>query len=138
VRPRPRLTVFVPLAAAAGIAALLLVRWPFGAAAPGVPDGDRYRGEGDTLAVSVAAGGQGVTATWPALRAADLYQVRVYAPDGTLLAQAMTADTAATITADSLRAGSPGDTVYWQVQALDRLRQPLAQSRLIPVVLPTR
>ncbi|HEX9581533.1 MAG TPA: hypothetical protein VF970_10550 [Gemmatimonadales bacterium] len=135
---RRRLTIFLPLAAAAGIAALLLVRSPSAPVAPGVPQSGALRGDGDSLPVRTTLADQQIEAVWPALSRADVYQLRLYAPDGSLLLQRETRDTIAAVAVDSLRLGSDVQTVYWQVQALDQLRQPLARSPLTPVTLPAR
>jgi hypothetical protein len=78
-----------------------------------------------------------VTAAWPRIPEADVYRVRLYNPDGTLAAGSEIADTVISLRVDSLPALRPGTEVFWEVQALDRLRNPIARSDLTRAVLPS-
>jgi hypothetical protein len=136
-RRRWRLGVLAPLAAAAGIATVLLVRWPL-AGGTGGPDSGALRGGGDALPVTAAVRGRQMTAAWPRVAGAEVYQLRLYAPDGGVLLQSETLDTLTVLVLDSSPLVGQVGTVYWQVQALDPLRQPLARSALTPVELSAR
>jgi hypothetical protein len=78
-----------------------------------------------------------VTAAWRRIPEADVYRVRLYNPDGTLAAGSEIADTVISLRVDSLPALRPGTEVFWEVQALDRLRNPIARSGLTRAVLPS-
>jgi hypothetical protein len=116
------------LAAAAAIAAIAVgtlrdTRWRR------LPSVDTTR-RGAAAALHVRAGGipDVLTATWSPVADADVYQVRLLTADGSLLFQRTIGDTTVAVHADSLPALDRGSTLYWDVQALDQLRKPIAHS----------
>ena len=62
---------------------------------------------------------------------ADLYRVRLLAADGRLLLERTTRDTVLTLPRDSVPAAA-----YWDVTALDPLREVLRQSAPMPAGSP--
>lgn len=92
------------------------------------------RGSGDSLIVNTSRPGNAAAASWPAVQGAQSYRVRLYLSDGRLLLERETADTTFSVAADALPPGAPG--VFWQVQALDQVRQPIARSALTPAGTP--
>lgn len=88
------------------------------------------RGTSDTLVVAASRSAAGLAAVWHPVSGADRYLVRLYAPDGTLLVERETADTAFAMAGDSLPPSAAGS--LWQIQALDALRRPVARSALTP------
>ena len=70
----------------------------------------------------------------PRVANADLYRVRLYAADGTLGAQRELVDTSLiALRRDSIPLPRQA-TAFWEVQALDHLRQPVARSNLTKAV----
>jgi hypothetical protein len=118
------------LAAAAAIAAIAVgtlrdTRWR------SLPSADTTRrGAKDALHVRAGGSPDVLTATWSPVADADVYQVRLLTADGSLLVQRNVSDTTVAIHADSLAALDRGGTMYWDVQALDQLRKPIAHSGL--------
>jgi hypothetical protein len=108
--------------------------------APGVTAPSLERG-GSAAVIALEAGATDglVSARWSRVPLAAGYRIRCFGPDGGLLLQRQTPDTALTVPRDSLRVGSTGPLV-WQVQALDRLGGELARSALIegPSAAPPR
>ncbi len=64
------------------------------------------------------------------------YQIRVFTGSGRLVLTRETADTGASLPADSLSAQAVGEDLYLEVGALDRLSRPVASSRLAPLRTP--
>jgi hypothetical protein len=88
------------------------------------------RGGRDALIVRATADAGRTSVAWGAVPDADRYVVRLYRADGELVIERETADTLFAISADSIALTARADTLYWQVLALDRLRQSLARSSL--------
>ena len=134
IRPHPRRRWWA-LAAAASIAVAVVGIWRLddrgGQAAE-----DAYRGSADSFTVSAGAGPAELRAAWTRHSGADIYRVRLYHADGTLVLQRETTDTSVTIPMDSV-AARRGAQLFWQVQALDRLRSPVAASELTATLLPS-
>jgi anti-sigma factor RsiW len=97
--------------------------------------GDVLRGGVERLVVTPGVTPTSATATWPRVPDADVYRVRLYATDGTLIAEREVADTVITLARDSLPL-HPERSAFWEVQALDRLRNPIARSELTRTMLP--
>ena len=108
------------------------------------PRGTALGGSADSLAVRASASEGRLTVEWSAFPDADRYRVRLHRADGEVVLERETADTSFTVHTDSLEHVAPvsssGATspttattaMYWQVQAIDRLRQPLVRSPLTP------
>lgn len=124
------------LAAAAAIAAIAVgtlqdTRWRSLPSA-----GTARRGAADALDVRAEGSPDVLTATWSPVANADVYQVRLLTADGSLLFQRNVSDSTVAVHADSLPALDRGSTVYWDVQALDQLRKPIAHSGLTEARVP--
>lgn len=122
----------------AAAAALLLVAGTLRWLGPtGIRDNsDAFRSGAAAFAVTSGAIGTAATAAWPRVPEADVYQVRLYAADGSLLIGREMADTFTVVPADSLKLLQPGGAAYWEVQAFDRLRNLLARSGLVRARVP--
>ncbi len=117
------------LAAAAALAVVLVGMWWPGQRSGPAPSEDVLRG-GETPFPVVASGSRAtLQAAWPRLPNADLYRVRLYSADGTLVAQRELMDTSIELLRDSIPL-PPQAPAFWEVQALDHLRQPVARSIL--------
>jgi anti-sigma factor RsiW len=125
------------LAAAAGIVLAALGVWRLGSFSQAPMPEDVFRGGESPFVVTPGVTAKVLTAVWPSLPEADLYQVRLYAADGLVAAERQTTDTTLSLLVDSLGAIRPGTEVFWQVQAFDRLRKPVARSELTRTVLPS-
>jgi hypothetical protein len=100
----------------------------------GLPE-DVFRGDGTPLHIVATADSGHLTASWPRVPDADVYRVRLYGADGMMALQREITDTSISIPVDSIsKAHDAG--IFWQVQALDRLRNSVAGSDLTRVVLP--
>lgn len=95
-----------------------------------VPQGDVLRGRAGNFVVVSDVKPDLLTAAWPRLSQADVYQVRLYGPEGTLVLQRETAETTLSVPLDAAGAPQGGTEVFWQIQAFDALRNPVAQSAL--------
>lgn len=124
------------LAAAAGIATVAFGVWGVGSRSEDPKPEDVLRGDRAPFVLVPAADPAALTATWPRVTDADVYRVRLYAPDGTLEMERELSDTTVVLVRDSLQMLAGGE-VFWEVQALDRLRNPIARSELTRVVLPS-
>ncbi|MGZ8397595.1 MAG: zf-HC2 domain-containing protein [Gemmatimonadales bacterium] len=124
------------LAAAAAVAAVMLGTWWTGQPSGLGPAEDVLRGGEVPFLVTSSGTDAALQATWPRLPDADLYRVRLYASDGSLVGAWEVADTAIALERESLPL-PPGTAAFWQVQALDRLRNPIAGSELTRAVLPS-
>lgn len=125
--PAPRFRVTPGLAAAAMIV-VAFAGW-FMVSRTGRDPGTT-RGAADSLVVHATNPAGSFAAAWRPQAGADRYRVRLYAADGALLFERETGDTTLALPADSVPRG-PG-RLFWQVQALDALRQPIARSTLTP------
>lgn len=124
------------LAAAAAVAAVVLGTWWPGQRSSSSTE-DVLRGQDLPFPVTVSGSETTLQAVWPRLVNADLYQVRLYTADGTLVAERERADTSIVLQRDSLPLLRQGPA-FWEVQALDHLRQPVARSDLTPADASTR
>lgn len=88
------------------------------------------RGANDAFTVRAAADARTTSLAWDAIPEAERYLVRLYRADGDLVMERETAETAFSLSVDSGPPRTSADTLYWQVLALDRLRQTLARSPL--------
>jgi hypothetical protein len=126
------------LAAAAGIAVVALGVWQLNdLSEPGSPE-DVLRGGRTAFAVTPAMDREALTATWPQVADADVYRVRLYAADGVLVLERETGDTSVSVPVDSVATAAQGAEMFWQVQALDPLRNSVAGSDLTRAALPQR
>ncbi|MEO7138027.1 MAG: hypothetical protein ABI037_09950 [Gemmatimonadales bacterium] len=124
------------LAAAAGIGAVAFGVWGVGSRSEDSKPEDVLRGDRAPFVLVPAADRAALTATWPGITDADVYRVRLYAAEGTLVAERELSDTTVALVRDSLQM-LPGGDLFWEVQALDRLRNPIARSELTRAVLPS-
>ncbi len=123
------------LAAAAAVAAVAFGMWWTGfQPQPSLPE-DVFRGESTALLVVATSDSADLTASWPRVTGADVYRVRLYGADGSMAIERETPDTSVSVPLDSIAAGRDAG-VFWQVQALDRLRNSVGMSDLIRAVLP--
>jgi hypothetical protein len=89
------------------------------------------RGANNSLIVSSHDSNDVLVAAWSRPSGATSYLVRLLASDGALLFQRETTDTSIVVSSDSVNV-SAGASAYWEVQALDELRKPIATSGLTP------
>lgn len=122
-----------PMAASVAVAALLLGTWQI-TSDKGVPAGDALRGAGDSLQVSTRAEPGKLAVSWLSVPEADVYRVRLFTGNGTLLLEQETRRNALEIRVASLSELEPGRAVYWSVEALDELRRSVARSELVEAV----
>lgn len=88
------------------------------------------RGPGEALVVRAIATENTLTVTWSPIADAELYRVRLHGPAGDALFEREVADTLVAVQVDAIEASARGGVLLWQVQAIDRLRQPLRRSAL--------
>lgn len=135
----PRWTT--PVAAAMAVAAVLLLSFATTLnfhTAVGATDSDKraadtahvMRGSERNISVFSHHDGSMWIAAWAPTPAASTYRVRLLAPDGALLYEKETADTSVVLPGDS--AGSSPGNAYWEIQALNELRNVIAVSALTP------
>jgi hypothetical protein len=124
------------LAAAAGIVLAAVGVWQSGHQSESRQPQDVLRGDGTPLMVNTAASSTALRASWSRLPEADVYRVRLHAVDGSLAFEREVSDTSLSVPMDSIASGSPNAEMFWQVQALDRLRHPIARSALTKAVSP--
>lgn len=122
-----------PMAASVAAAALLLGTWQM-TSDNDVPNGVAMRGPGDSLQVSTRAESGKLAASWPPVPEADVYRVRVFSGNGTLLLERETRGNELEIRGASLAKLDPGQAVYWSVDALDELRRSVARSELVEAI----
>lgn len=124
------------MAAAAGIVLAGLGLWRFGSQTdPAMPE-DVLRGDRAAFVVVPAPAPGAVAASWSRLPGADVYRVRLYSPDGLLILERETSDSFLSVGSHTVSGIPPGGEVFWQVLALDRLRNIVARSDLTRAVLP--
>jgi hypothetical protein len=124
------------LAAAASIVVAIGV-WS-GRARLDSPGPDVAMRGGDTLHLVVSAREAELTAAWERVGTAARYRVRLYSGDGAVLFEREQTDTSIVLAEQVLPAGQRGAQVYWEVQALSRMRQPIARSGLLAARVATR
>ncbi len=133
IKPKRSAGFFIPLAAAAmvliGISLSRRDRAP--AETANTSTQPAMRGVNTSLAVSSHDSNDVLVAAWSRPAGATTYLVRLLAGDGALLFQRETTDTSIVISSDSLGV-SAGTSAYWEIQALDELRKPIATSGLTP------
>jgi hypothetical protein len=124
---RPRWGLAAGAAVAAGLGIWLVV------AREPVPPADPIRGRA-SIEVRTASDDSFVSAAWSPVTGADIYQVRLFAADGTLLHQRRLADTMISVPLDSVPGAAGG--AFWDVEALDRMRDPVGRSEMTRTGLP--
>ncbi|HYK82591.1 MAG TPA: hypothetical protein VEU55_05550 [Gemmatimonadales bacterium] len=123
-----------PLAAAAGVTAIVLGTWRLTAPRPAAFPISALRGGADSLVVHSEATPSALAVHWAPFPGASAYRVRLYDAQGQLLLEREVADTAVGFARDSLRARAPVGPAYWDVVALDTLRSVIARSGAVPTV----
>lgn len=122
-----------PIAAGVAAAALLLGTWRMT-----THDDARFdssmRGPDASWPVSTQVDRDVLSASWTPVPEADVYRVRLFSADGTLLMERETRDNRMEIRRDTLSQVESEQPVYWSVEALDELRTSLARSDLIATV----
>ena len=88
------------------------------------------RGLGEALVVRTTATEKSLTVTWSPVPDAERYRVRLHGVAGDALFERELADTVVAVAVDSLGPGVRDGALFWQVQAIDRLRHPLRRSAL--------
>jgi len=121
---------FRPALAAAAVLAVALSGWLVLGQLRTTPPGGTTRGAADSLPLSASVETAELLVSWRPFAGADSYRVRLFAFDGALLYELETADTVASVPRDSVR--EEPIQLFWQVQALDALRQPVARSPITP------
>lgn len=94
------------------------------------------RGSADSLAILPSSRVGIFAASWRPVPGAASYRVRLFTADGGLLLERETADTLIEVPADSVALPAGVIRIFWQLQSLDALRQPVARSPLTPAVVP--
>jgi hypothetical protein len=94
------------------------------------------RGFADTLSVAATTRGRALEVAWRSVAGARSYRVRLHAADGALLVEREISDTTLVIPSDSVRVPAAATRVFWQIHALDALRQPVARSPLTAGEMP--
>ncbi|MEA2725244.1 MAG: hypothetical protein QOH59_3015 [Gemmatimonadales bacterium] len=122
------------LAAAAAVAVVMLGTWWTGQRSALGPPEDVLRGGEVPFLVRSSGTEAALKADWPRQVNADLYRVRLYAADGTLAVQRELGDTSIVLQRDSIPLPRQAPA-FWEVQALDHLRQPVARSDLTKAVM---
>ncbi|MDQ6893902.1 MAG: hypothetical protein M3167_14615 [Acidobacteriota bacterium] len=113
-------------------AALVLAAGLWLASRPKTPEASAFRGSGSpAISLEVRRTASGLTLRWPAQQDADAYRVELFAPDGVLLSHQESRDLQASIDGSSLPATWQKQDFFARVQALDRLRQIVADSKLV-------
>ena len=87
-------------------------------------------GPGEAFVVRAAAIEGTLSAFWSPVPGAERYRVRLHGAAGDALLEREIADTVVAVPVDSLEPGVRDGALFWQVQAFDRLRQPLRRSAL--------
>ena len=119
-----------PLGAAAAIAAgVLLTR--HGVRSSQAGGAETTRGDTGQWSPHASATPDSAALTWTRVVGADLYRIRLLAADGRLLLERTTPDTQLMLPRDSVPAAA-----YWDVAALDPLREVLRQSAPTPADAP--
>jgi hypothetical protein len=135
--PRKTQGTWWSLAAAAALAAIGLGTWWTGQRSGAPQPEDVLRGGEAPFEVKASGSDATLQAAWPRLPNVDLYRVRLYSANGTLAAQRELADTSIVLLRDSIPLPHQAPA-FWEVQALDHLRQPVARSDLTKAVTGAR
>jgi hypothetical protein len=94
-----------------------------------------FRGATDSIAIRSSSESGVLEVSWGRVADAERYRVRLYRADGGVVAERETVDTTLALPLDSIDATARSGALYWQVQAFDRVRQPLVGSKLTPVTV---
>lgn len=121
--------------AAAGIAAVAFGVWQIGFQRDPSVSEDVFRGERAAIPVAASTDSASLKASWPRVTDADVYRVRLYRADGQMALERETTDTSVAVPVGSV-AMTRDTAMFWQVQALDRLRNPIARSDLTRAAIP--
>jgi len=124
------------LALAAGITLLAVGTWRVDAWRQPAPQTVAMRGPTDSLHVVTQTRGTTLIATWVRATEASSYRVRLYSASGTVLHQREVTDTTVSLAAASLPQTAPGAAMFWEIQAMNRMRQVIARSGLREVRFP--
>lgn len=125
------------LAAAAAAAFLFFnVGSDGGPGDPGASE-DVFRGAGTALNVETRAAEGTLVAEWATVPDADIYVARIYTEDGRLLYEREVSTPRVEVETAVLMEQGSFTVVYWRIEALDSLRQPVARSSLVPISLPS-
>jgi anti-sigma factor RsiW len=129
-----------PLLVAAAVLIVAVGLWGIGSLRLRRADGVRtsglaYRGEQGSFIVTSRKTAHDVISSWAPRPLARSYRVRLLTRDGTLVVERETTDTSIGLPIDSLPALRRGVPVYWQVQALDALREVVGTSSPVPAVV---
>ncbi len=122
---------WMPLAVAAGLLLATVITWQVLAPRRDLPD--EVRGGTDSLTARAASVNGAWRLSWPAVAGATAYRVRISAGDGTPRFSRELTDTVVVIPRDSLGPAGGVDTTYFELEAFDQLRRPLARSPLLPL-----
>lgn len=95
------------------------------------------RGGAPVLSLTTRATQTTMVAVWSSIPAARSYRVRLLGPDGSLLFKVETPDTSITLSRDLLSGAADKSTAYWDVQALDALREVVATSPIVQAQTPS-
>lgn len=135
VVPLVRRHAWWPLAAAAAMLIAAVTSWR--AVASHRPDTarlDEERGAG-APAVQVRADSGALTVVWSPVRGATGYRVRLFTADGDVLLDREVADTVLASPA-AVPTAPPGTRVFWEVDALNGVRDVIARSALTAARVP--
>jgi len=88
------------------------------------------RGPGEALVMRTSASENSLSVIWSPVPGAEFYRVRLHDAAGDALFEREVADTVVVVRVDALEAPARDGALFWQVQAIDRLRQPLRRSAL--------
>jgi hypothetical protein len=136
-RARNRFVTWRPALAAA---ALVIVAFgirqvarqhPSGRPASADSAAEASRGGAPVLSLTTRGTQTTMVAVWSSIPAARSYRVRLLGPDGSLLFKVETPDTSITLSRDLLSGAADKSTAYWDVQALDALREVVATSPIV-------
>lgn len=121
--------------AAAAVAVVALGVWQIATQREPRFSEDVFRGESAAFLVAATADSARLRAVWRRVTDADVYRVRLYGADGLMAMERETKDTSVSVPLDSIAIARDAG-MFWQVQALDRLRNAILRSDLTRVVLP--
>ncbi len=124
-----RLRRLIPLLAAAAV--ILAVELWLRPSAP--PPTAIYRGGDSSLRAVARATVESLGVSWERRAGVGTYRVRLFGADGRLLAEHESVDTALAVSRSVIPSGT---RAYWEVDALDSLREIFAHSPLIPASPP--
>lgn len=124
------------LALAAGITLLAVGTWRVDVWRRPAPATVAMRGPTDSLHVITQTRGTTLIAIWVRATEASSYRVRLYSAGGTVLHQREVTDTTVSLAAASLPKTAPGAALFWEIQAMNRMRHVIARSGLREVRFP--